>query len=204
MYTKEQKSIIKHTESKVRDFLKSNPAPSHDYGHADRVRLFAIRLAKAHGGNIFLSALSGLLHDIGRADEQKFPGITHHEISYELCRQWFRADPMYSSLSRQEKTIILYSIRNHWNNFADKYWEAVILRDADKLDLFGPILWTREKQNPSADWKKIQNDIRLIYDDFYWLRTPTAKRIAGGKNFIGWTNQFYKKLLSARIKPVEL
>lgn len=204
MFTKKQQSLIKHTENKVRDFLKSHPAPGHDYNHADRVRRFAIRLARAHGGNIFLCALGGLLHDIGRANEHKFPNATHHEVSYELCRKWFRTDPAYAVLSNREKIIILYSIRNHWNNFADKYQEAVILRDADKLDLFGPVLLEREKQHHHSDWKRIQNDIRLVYDDFYWLRTTTAKRIARGKNFIEWTDKFYKRFLLPRAKSARL
>lgn len=204
MHTKEQQSIIKYTEKKVRDFLKFHPAPGHDYNHADRVRHFAIRLARAHGGNIFLCALSGLLHDIGRANENHSPKSTHHEVSYELCRNWFRNDQIYAALSGKEKIIILYSIRNHWNNFADKYQEAIILRDADKLDLFGPVLLQREKQIRNVSWRKIQNDIRLMYDDFYWLRTPTAKRIARGKNFIQWTDKFYKKFLLPRAKSAKL
>ena len=204
MDTKKQQSIIKHTEQKVRDFLKFHPAPGHDYNHADRVRKFAVRLARAHGGTIFFCALSGLLHDIGRANENHSHNTTHHEVSYELCRKWFREDPAYSVLSNKEKIIILYSIRNHWNNFADKYQEAIILRDADKLDLFGPVLSQREKQHRHRSFEKIQLDIRLVYDDFYWLRTDTAKRIARGKKFIRWTDKFYKKILLPRVKSVKL
>ena len=204
MHTKKQKLIIRHTENKVRDFLKHNPTPGHDYNHADRVRHFAVRLARAHGGNIFLCALSGLLHDIGHANDGKNTNTTHHEASYELCRKWLREDPVFDYLSKQEKMIILYSIRNHWNNCTDKYWEAVILRDADKLDLFGPILLEREKQHHNRKWEEIQRDIRFMYDDFYWLRTSTAKRIARGKNFVRWTDRFYKKFLRSREKSVKL
>lgn len=199
-----EKEIFAYTYKKVKAWFKDRPSPGHDFGHAERVTHFSVRLARAEGGNIFLSALSGLLHDVGRAIEPEFPQKTHHELSYDLCREWFRADPILNTLSRAEKLTILYAVRNHWNNFADGCWEAVILRDADKLDLFGPVFLTRAKQHHDSNWNKIQRDFRLIYDCWYWLRTKTAQKIAGGKNFIQWSDKFYAKLLRSKAKPVRL
>ncbi|MBI5729430.1 MAG: phosphohydrolase, partial [Candidatus Magasanikbacteria bacterium] len=57
---KREREIFVYTYKKVKTWLKEHPAPGHDFEHADRVARYAIRLARRHGGNIFLSALSGL------------------------------------------------------------------------------------------------------------------------------------------------
>lgn len=201
---KREKEIYTYTYKKVKVWLKERPAPGHDFGHAERVARFAARLARAEGGNIFLATLSGLLHDIGRAVEREFPQKTHHELSYDLCREWFKADSVLKTLSRAEKFTLLYAVRNHWNNFADDFWEAILLRDADKLDLFGPVFLVRSKQHRNSNWDRIQRDFRLVYDCWYWLRTKTAIKIARGKNFIQWSDRFYAKFLRAKAKPVRL
>lgn len=201
---KREKEIYVYTYKKVRAWFKERPASGHDFGHAKRVARYGIRLARFEGGNVFLLALTGLLHDVGRAVEHQFPNKRHHELSYNLCRKWFRVDPVFRTLSRAEKLIILYAVRNHWNNVADDVWEAVILRDADKLDLFGPISIIRAKQHRGQNWERIQQDLRLVYDCWYWLRTKTAKKIASGKKYIQWSDRFYTKFLRARAKPARL
>lgn len=202
--TQREKTIYAYVNKKVKAWFLERPAPGHDFGHAERVAVYCQKLAKVEGGSVFLSGIIGLLHDIGRAIEKDNAGVTHHELSYNLCREWFRDDAALKTLSRTEKLNILFSVRNHWNNQADKYWEAVILRDADKLDMFGKIGLERGKKHRAGDWKILQQDFRFSYDAFYWIRTSTARKIAVGKKYIQWTDAFYKKLLRSGVKSVEL
>lgn len=208
MYTNQQQEIIKYTQAKVFSYMGENPVAGHGCDHAMRVATWAVQIAKKEKANIFLSELSGLLHDVGRAveslDELVIAKKRHHELSYEICQDWFRNDEMLKKLSKQEKNILLYSIRYHWNNVADKYLEAIILRDADKMDLFGKIGVERTEKFFNYDREKIMSQMRFRADDMFWIRTATARRFFEEQKMFDPILKYTIKKLKEDIHPVEL
>ncbi len=207
MYTQNQKIIIAHTQAKVKALFLAHPIKAHGFDHVYRVANWAVQIAKGENANIFLCEMAGLLHDIGRTQEKGGPamsGATHHELSYEMLREWFLEDNFFNTLTKKEKIILLYSARYHWNNVADKYDVAWILRDADKMDGFGKIGLFRIKEVYRGDIESADLALRLLFDSYFWLKTKTARKITQDKKMLEPTVGMYKKLLKSRIKPVEL
>ncbi|MDO8626012.1 MAG: HD domain-containing protein [Candidatus Magasanikbacteria bacterium] len=210
MYTKIQKQIVREVNIKVKALFKVTPVPAHGYDHVARVVKNAIVIAKAVKANIFLCELAAVLHDVGRTLEKKGSHAknnstnTHHELSYKLCREWFRKDKIFSLLTKEEKIILLYAVRYHYNNAADKYQEAIILRDADKLDALGNIGVKRAKIFFKNDYLALRSDFRFKYDMYNWLITNKARQMANDQNLMRPINEYQVKLLKKEIKPVSL
>lgn len=206
MYTKQQQEIIKYTRAKVCDLFVDYPIPAHGIDHVARVAASAKLIATKEKEDVFLSEMSGWLHDIGRTLEGHTNLISeHHELSYDLLRKWFAEDGfLRDNLTKQQKLIILYAVRYHWNDAADKYPVAWVLRDADKLDTFGAMGVKRACEFCVGDDKKLEFDLRGRYNNFYWLRTKTARKIVKDKKLLEKVEAFYVKILKKKIKPVEL
>jgi uncharacterized protein len=198
-YTQRQKQIVNHSRNKIKKFLDKYNAPGHSFDHADRVCKFAVEIAQNEKSDIFLCEMASLFHDLGRI-ENYGQSKEHSEISYEICKKWFREDKIYKNLTKQEKKIILYAVRNHQNDEANKYDVAWILRDADKLDAFGKDGLKRSLIFFKKDMKKIDLDLRLRYYNLYWLKTKTAKNILKERNLMKPIEKYYKKLLRSKIK----
>lgn len=200
MYTKIQQIILTHTKKKVADFIGRRPDEGHKIDHAARVAAWAVKIAQKEKANVFLCELAGWLHDIGHSvDSPK----SHHELSYEVCRQWFQEDKILKMLSRNEKIILLYSVLYHWNNVADKYFEAIILRDADKLDLFG-LTGIRRFEEHFKTEDEILDRMRILADDFFWLRTKAARGYFKKYKMFEPVYKYIVAKLKKRIKPVRL
>jgi len=208
MYTKKQQEIIKYTRAKVYSYMGENPVAGHGADHAARVAEWAVQIAKKEKANIFLSEMAGLLHDVGRALEgmngSEDSKKRHHELSYEICQEWFRNDEILNKLSNSEKLNLLYSVRYHWNNAADKYLEAIILRDADKMDLFGKIGIERNERFWNYDREKIMLQMRFRTDDMFWIRTKTARVFFEKHEMFDPILKYTIKKLKEDIHPVEL
>ncbi|EKD67617.1 MAG: hypothetical protein ACD_48C00308G0001 [uncultured bacterium] len=158
-----------------------------------------------------MSTLAGWLHDIGRAIEkypEQFSGFdatkTHHELSYELLQQWFREDERFSLLTDAEKMELLYAVRNHWNDEANEYTSAYILRDADKIDGLGEIGLQRNKEFHKDDPSRQMLNLRLHYEWIYSFKTETAKELFENGNLIEPFEKERARFLKAAIKSVEL
>ncbi len=205
MYTKKQQEITNCVRAKVYAYMGTNPVPGHGADHAARVAAWAVEIAKKEKANVFLCELAGLLHDVGRVleDVDDFKK-RHHELSYEICQDWFRNDEIFFALSKKEKLILLYSVRYHWNNAADKYFEAIVLRDADKMDLFGKIGLKRNALYLKNDREKIMLHMRLRTDDMFWIKTETARRLFEKYKMFEPILKYTIKKLKEDIHPVEL
>lgn len=207
MSSQKQKIILAHTRAKVRALFAAHPVKAHGFDHVFRVANWAVQIAKGEKASIFLCEMAGLLHDIGRTQEKGGPaitGATHHELSYKMLREWFLEDRFFDDLTKKEKIILLYSARYHWNNAADKYDVAWILRDADKMDGFGKIGLLRMREVYNNNVEAMDTALRLQFDAYFLLITKTARKIVEDKKMIEPTVGLYKKLLKARIKQVEL
>lgn len=205
MYTNEQKKLVSHIRVKVKNLFAQYPVKAHNFDHAERVSRWAVRIAKSEKANMFLAELAGLLHDIGRVPEHQ-PGNTktHYELSYEMCQGWFREDREFGILTKTEKTQILYALRYHYNDAADDYVIAWILRDADKLDGFGRIGLQRSIDYFEGDMNKIILDLRLRYHTLYNIRSCVAKKIIQEKKMFEPIERYYRKQLQDRIESVVL
>lgn len=205
MYTHKQQSIITHVRDKVKDLFAAQPIRAHGFDHACRVANWAVAIAKDERDNVFLAEVSAWLHDIGRAIEH-LPGNTkrHHEYSYDLCRKWFQEDRAFDVLSKTEKLIILYAVRYHWNEAANKYKVAWILRDADKLDTFGAVGLKRIREFYNNNEETILQNLRLLYEMAHNIRSKKARQIMKSGRLFEPIIQYQHRLLKSQIKPVIL
>lgn len=205
MPSRYQRQIIKHTREKVRVLFQKHPSKGHDFAHTKRVRGWAVKIARGEKADMFLCEMSAWLHDIGRVKEKVVStDRSHHEWSYAMCREWFRNDKILSSLSRPQKLAVLYAVRYHWNNAADKYKIASILRDADKLDLFGKTGVRRLIKTFGDNDDRLGMALRLSGDCLLWLKTKTAKRILRENKMAQPFFAYCKKYLEKKTKPVRL
>lgn len=207
MYDKEQKKFINHISQKVRKQFVGYPDPAHDISHILRVVKWARKIALAEKAkSIFLCELSAWLHDIGRSIE-KNPGENtnlHTELSYQLLKWWYSEDKSFDFLTRKEKIELLYAVRYHWNNEANKYDTAWILRDADKLDIFGKVGLKRTKQVFADDEKALNNFFRNLADIVGSIRTRTAQRIIKKNKLAEPLQKYYKSFLLSKVKEIKL
>lgn len=206
MYTKKQQKVIDFTENKVRKLFKDYRVAAHGFGHTSRVRNWAVKIAQAEKADVFICELAAWLHDIGRTKEKKRVPLSaaHHELSYQMCQGWFRREPLFKLLTKQQKLAILYAVRYHWNDAADKYKVALILRDADKFDALGQIGVKRAIQFYQKHGVRLETDLRLKYYCYHWLRTKTAQKIAMKNKMTRPAEKFLISILKKQIKPVAL
>lgn len=214
MYSETEQKILEHTIEKVRELFEKYPVPAHSFDHAETVAKFARQIAEQEKArSIFICEMAGYLHDIGRVPESYNLGYTndsidqnekgHHELSYLLFSDWLREDAVLrEGLTPVQKNELLYSIRNHWNNFADRYDTAWILRDADKLDLFGERGLARQLEHNAPDETRISRSIRYSFDNYFWLRTKTAREIVNEPGMVEALTTYYADFLRAQIKDV--
>lgn len=202
-----KKQILEHAQQKVIALFKDTPVPGHDIDHTTRVVNWIILIAKGEKArNPFLCELSAWFHDIGRTIENN-PGESsraHHELSYKMLQDWFRNDAILSKLSKLHKLEILYAVRYHWNNEANKYDTAWILRDADKLDGFGKAGIIRAREVFGDNEQGWNQNFRNQYDCLAHVRTKSAKRLIQKNNLVEPLEKEYKKYLRSKISPVVL
>ena len=205
-YTKQQQLLINHTKEKVEKLFEDYTDPAHGMDHIFRVVDSTIKISKGEKArNPFLCELSALIHDVGRTREDK-PGENsrkHHELSYIILREWFKEDREFDILKDEDKKELLYAVRYHWNNVADKYDTAWILRDADKLDAYGEVGIKRMSHLCSSDedWNW---HLRHVYETYIHVRTKTAKKIIKKEKLMDAVEKKYREYLESKIEPIEL
>ncbi len=214
MYTQTEQKILEYTIAKVKELFTKYPVPAHSFPHAEAVGNYAKKIAThENASSVFVCEMAGYLHDIGRVPESYDLGYTnnsidqnekgHHELSYLLFKDWLQEDEILrNDLTSAQKNELLYSIRNHWNNFADRYDTAWILRDADKLDLFGERGLARQLEHNAPDETRISRSIRYSFDNYFWLRTKTAREIVSEPGMVEALTNYYANFLRAQIKDV--
>ncbi|MBI5073502.1 HD domain-containing protein [Candidatus Woesearchaeota archaeon] len=126
----DKKQIIKHIEAESKKLLSKSKAGGHDFEHTDRVRKYAVKIAKSIRYDTFKAGLAALLHDIGNVVQRKDHG--HH--SSKLAR---RILDKYA-ISNNDKQEILIAVAEHDKPYA-KTKPGKILQDADKLDAMGMV-----------------------------------------------------------------
>ena len=128
----------------------------------------------------------------------------HTEFSYQVLREWFRNDKHFDILTRVQKLELLYSVRYHWNDEANKYDTAWILRDADKLDCYGAVGVKRLRDAFSDDEKGWNLAMRCMFANSLRMRSLTSRRIVQTRRLIKPLEKELKKFLKGKIEKVEL
>lgn len=207
MASKIKKDLINAVELKVKNFFKSNPCRGHDFKHAQATVNWSIEISKSEKPRKpYIGELAAWLHDIGRVAEfaGEGQGKRHHELSYELIKKWFSEDEIFDSLNKDDKIELLYSVRYHWNDEANDYDTAWILRDADKLDLFGKQGLNRVIKYFKGDPKGLSNHFRIMYQINARIHTKTARKIIADNNMWDPIARYEKALLESDVKKIRL
>ncbi len=126
---------------------------AHDYKHVDRVRDWALKIAKQEAyPNLEQVEAAALLHDIGLASG----GRKHHAaVGAQLATNFLQTNHLFEDAEISE---ISDAIRNH-NSTGDGNQLLNILRDADTLDLLGAVGLMR---GFTSKWDKPDYDPHLI------------------------------------------
>lgn len=183
----------------------ANPLRSHGPDHHLRVYNYARMLAEKLGAEYDDDILAGaaLLHDMAAYYPEQ-SGDKYHDFD-----DAFAAEVLAEiDFPAQKKAEVLYAIANHGSDAKykneDEPVEVSLLRDADKLDVFGPIGVAR-----IIMVRTLQGDtLTEIVDDFYtkghlqrkWdsMTYPEAKELA--RDGYDYSLQFFKQL-SEGIRP---
>ena len=176
---------------------------AHGWRHVDRVRRWALLIAKSEGAaDLELLEAAALLHDIGLAHVGQ--RSQHAQVGAKVAAAFLQERQLFSE---QETDLIVDAVRNH-NALGGVSPLATILRDADILDMLGAVgvmrAFTSKYANPEYDprnvkgetWGMTTQDVdrrfaegkgigQYIVDQINFqascygnLRTETARRVA--------------------------
>lgn len=206
MYSDEQKQLLQHIRKKVQALFEQFQVTAHGMEHVARVAVHAKDIAITENArSVFLCEIAGYLHDIGRVPEHfdtTKKGIRHHELSYDMLREWLKEDCEFDILTCEEKKELLYAVRYHWNDAADQYDTAIILRDADKLDALGAFGLDRAREFYREN--ELEKGLRLTFAMIPWIRTNAAKARAKEIDAFTPLAEEYQRLLREYIHPISL
>jgi len=213
-----KKQILKKIENYVIKIMKTVKEESHGFRHVDRVRKWALKIAKKEGNmDLFLIEIAALLHDIGRAKADR---RNHCKVGAKMTEDYLCNLKYFKN---KEIDLICNAVREHGSGGKSKF--SKIIQDADCMDLWGAISVGRafshlynkphyiDKNSfnfKKLNKKEIHNQIQkgqgvesviddlvqslAIYDN---INTKTAKNMAKEKvNYLkGFIKQFKKETI---------
>ena len=111
---------------------------SHDWDHTERVLNLCLRIGGKEKADLGILKLAAVLHDIGRAEEDRTHGrVCHSEAGARLAEGILRAEGVAEArIARIAHCIETHRFRK---NAPPATLEARILFDADKLDSIGAV-----------------------------------------------------------------
>jgi uncharacterized protein len=152
---------IQQTEEYVRQTMAGTAVRDltigHDWKHVDRVRRWALAIAKEEGfTDLELVQAAALLHDIGLAHvEQR---SQHAQVGAEVAAQFLGERDLFSE---QERDAVVDAVRNH-NALGDLHPLASLIRDADILDMLGAVgimrAFTSKHDLPEYDLQNVKGE----------------------------------------------
>jgi len=130
-------NLVSRIEAEARSFFRGARG-SHDWDHTERVLLLALRIGKKEKADLNVLRLAAILHDIGRAEEDRTNGrVCHSQRGAELAREILTRH----GVDRRIASRVVHCIRTHRfrRKAAPRTLEAKVLYDADKLDSIGAV-----------------------------------------------------------------
>jgi len=130
-------ALFERVQEKARRLFRGAKG-SHDWDHTERVLRLCLRIGRKERADLGILKLAAVLHDIGRAEEDRSRGrICHSEAGSRLAAGILAAegvDP--ASIARIRHCIETHRYRK---SAVPATLEARILFDADKLDSIGAV-----------------------------------------------------------------
>lgn len=149
---KQMNECIRRIEAYAQEIMCQCEA-AHDYKHVDRVRRWAVRIAEVEGyQRTDLVQAAALLHDVGLVNGR----TGHGPRGAEMAAQFLRENGLFSD---PEITEIAMAIRNHTSLDGEGTLD-VILRDADILDLLGPVGIMRAFTSKAAQPEYLPDNVK--------------------------------------------
>lgn len=172
---------------KTKEYVKAKlggEGTGHDYFHVLRVYKTAIFIGKRENADLFIVALTALLHDI--ADWKFNDG--NSDVGPKLSREWLESLKVDDDIiNKITKIIGTMSFKGGTTNSLQETMEGKVVQDADRLDAIGAIgiartfayggYKERELYNPDINAQK--------YTDFEQYKKNNGTTV----------NHFYEKLL---------
>jgi uncharacterized protein len=195
-----------NTIQQIEDYARQVMAEevAHDFKHADRVRRWALQIARSEGyEHLDIVEAAALLHDIGLARAEQ--RAQHGQVGAEMAARFLGENGLFAEREIEQ---IANAIRYH-NSLRNGPQLLDILRDADALDQFGAVgimrALTSKSAKPEYDPRNVKGDtwgmtareydrqfadgrgigayivdqVNFQISNYGNLRTDTAKRIAG-------------------------
>ncbi len=157
-------------------FEKSNG--SHDWEHVQRVYNLCLHISKTENIDLEILSISCILHDIGRAEQDKLKGkIDHAELGANMAKDILKKyNFSIDKINKIKHCIISHRYKN---DHKPESIEAKVLFDADKLDSIGAIGIGRAFVFAGENGAKVHNDketIKNIQDTKEYSQEDTAYR----------------------------
>jgi HD superfamily phosphodiesterase len=132
---------------------------AHDFRHVDRVRGWALRIARGEAfRDLALVEAAALLHDIGLSRVAVEQRNRHGQVGAELAAEFLAGRGLFSET---EAGAIVEAVRCH-NASSGGGQLGEILRDADKLDALGAVgvmrAFTSKHAQPEYDPENVKGD----------------------------------------------
>jgi uncharacterized protein len=153
----DKRTILNAVEAYVKKRMAFTKDSAHDFRHVQRVRIWALRIAKKERfTDLFLLEVAVLLHDIGRTAKTR---ENHYRAGERLAKRYLRTLNFFND---DEIGRICRAVYGHGPGGTEQI--VKILRDADRMDLLGAI--------------GIARCFTHLYDRPYYI---DADSFAGGK-----------------------
>lgn len=209
---------IADAEAWVKDFFV-NDSTGHDWSHTDRVRKQAVQIAEKEGGNIELTELAALVHDVADEKFHQTEADAKHYVQAGLEQLGF-TNQMIQDVMNVVSTVSFKGGNNH----PPLSIEGKIVQDADRLDAIGaigiarcfmfagnkgdkmydPDIPPRDKMTKKEYRKHGNTAINHFYEKLLKLQnmmhTNTAKKIAAERHEFmeSYLQQFYDEWQSLK------
>ena len=116
--------------------LFENENSGHDITHLNRVYEYATKIQKHEGGDLYVIAISALIHDLHRLMSNEQKHYVAPENSLELAKQILLDCDVDSTKLEHILEVVKYHDNKENKNFS---LETLIIQDADALDAVGEI-----------------------------------------------------------------
>lgn len=137
MNAEERASLVETVRAEARAGFKGARG-SHDWDHTERVLHLCLRIGKKEKADLFVLKLAAILHDIGRAEEDRSNGRhCHAEAGAEQARTILKKHSLPSDLI--ERVVHCIAAHRYRKAIKPETLEARVLFDADKLDSIGAV-----------------------------------------------------------------